>query len=75
MPALIHPRNVPGPIHVTDDCIGCGQCFSGLPEVFAEDEHTYAYVTRQPDTAELLEAVHHAMERCPAECIIEAAAA
>ncbi|MBS0658185.1 MAG: ferredoxin [Verrucomicrobia bacterium] len=71
MPALPHPLNAPGPFHVTDDCIYCGQCTANLPEVFAEAPDGLAYVLRQPAGPELLAEAREAMERCPAESIVE----
>ena len=65
----IHPLNAPGPVFVTDDCIGCAQCYSNLPEVFAEDDCSNAYVARQPETPVLQAEVEEAIERCPVACI------
>lgn len=74
MPVRLHPLNVPGRFHVNDDCIACGQCPANVPEVFAEADDGFAYVARQPESAEDLAAAREAVERCPAESIVETSA-
>ena len=62
--------NVPGPFYVDDNCIDCGVCVETAPNNFAQNEDEgFAYVTKQPQGEEELQACREAMEECPVEAI------
>lgn len=62
--------NVPGPYYVDKTCTFCCVCIEEAPENFKESEDgDHAYVSKQPETPEEVEAVKAAIEGCPSESI------
>lgn len=69
-----HPLNIEGKLYCTDEkidngCIACGICYGQLPEVFAEDDDSYAYVIKEPSSDEL-ELVKELILDCPVGSIV-----
>jgi ferredoxin len=69
-----HPQNINGKLYCTDQsfdsgCIACGQCYGQLPEVFHEDEDTFAFVHKNPTGDELI-IVKELIEDCPTDSIV-----
>jgi ferredoxin len=71
-----HSANAPGPFYVTrpDDpegqgCTACTVCYTEAPELFSEDSEGYAYVSRQPETAEEVALCREQIEACPPTAI------
>ena len=62
--------NVEGPYYVDEDCTACELCVDTDPDHFAmTDDDSYAYVYKQPETDEEIEACEEALEGCPVEAI------
>ena len=63
-------ENVAGKYYVDNSCSGCQVCVSSAPDNFrmSEDEE-YAYVFKQPDNDDEMEACAEAMDGCPEEAI------
>src|ERR671931_427063 len=57
-------ENVPGDFFVDSTCIDCDTCRQIAPEVFGEGDE-YAFVHRQPATAEERRRALHALVSCP----------
>jgi ferredoxin len=60
------PENVPGKWYVDDTCTPCHVCLDEAPELlkYNEDE-TYVYFFKQPESEEELEHAEAALEICP----------
>lgn len=70
MPAMKLQENVPGKYYVTNECNGCGVCFSqALQNFMYSNDSTYYFVYQQPANAREEEDVLRAMETCPMNCI------
>ena len=65
----LHPQNVPGRFFVNRDCIGCDQCRVIAPNHFSGDDQSFAFVSRQPVTAEELKQCEEALGECPVTAI------
>ncbi len=62
--------NVPGKYYVTNECNGCGVCFShALQNFMYSNDSTYYFVYQQPADAREEEDILRAMEICPMNCI------
>ena len=69
-------KNVAGAWYCTDPeddggegCIACSVCYSGAPEIFAEDEEGHAYVKKQPSTDEETALAEEQKDACPVSSI------
>lgn len=63
-------KNVAGKMYVDETCIACDACVLSAPKNFAMNEDDgHAYVVKQPETPEEIEACKEAMEGCPVEAI------
>ena len=63
-------RNVAGKYYVDGECIGCTQCVTLTPDIFAfSDEDDMAYVKRQPRDEEEEGLARQAAEMCPVQSI------
>lgn len=64
------PDNVEGPYYVDEDCTACGLCVDIDPDHFTmNDDESYAYVYKQPETDDEIDACEEALEACPVEAI------
>lgn len=69
-PITIHPENISGLFHVTDECIVCDLCFETAPNTFRlSDDGSQSVVYRQPTDSEELNLAEEALEGCPVEAI------
>jgi glyoxylase-like metal-dependent hydrolase (beta-lactamase superfamily II)/ferredoxin len=73
-PRLAYPDNVPGEFFVDRRCIDCDNCRSLAPQIFVQRPPTgsddgYAYVQRQPVSAEDRRGAIAALAVCPVQCI------
>ena len=61
-----HPENVPGQWYVDTSCALCRLCLEEAPNLitYTRDE-TAVDFSKQPETAEEVEAAQRAMEVCP----------
>ena len=60
------PENVPGKWYVDDTCTPCHVCLDEAPDLLKyNDDETYVYFFKQPDTPELEETAEAALEICP----------
>jgi glyoxylase-like metal-dependent hydrolase (beta-lactamase superfamily II)/ferredoxin len=71
---LAFPENAPGEFYVDRRCIDCDNCRSLAPQVFVQkpptaDADGYAYVRRQPASAEQRRLAIAALAVCPVQCI------
>lgn len=65
-----YDQNVPGPYYVDRECINCDACLLAAENHFKiNEEESYAYVYRQPQTEEEREACQEALEACPVSAI------
>jgi ferredoxin len=65
-----NPENVPGRFYVDDSCIDCDMCRTNAPKFFKRnDEGSYSYVYRQPQTPEEITEAEEAREGCPTDTI------
>ncbi len=63
-------ENVPGKYYVTDDCNGCGLCFSiALQNFKYNDDASYYYILQQPADAREDSDIREAISVCPMDCI------
>lgn len=63
-------ENVPGKMFVDETCIACDACVLSAPKNFAmHEDDGHAYVVKQPETPEEIEACKEAMDGCPVEAI------
>lgn len=64
------PENVPGKWYVDDTCTPCHVCLDEAPNLLKyNDDETYVYFFKQPDTPELEEEAQAAMDICPTAAI------
>ncbi len=75
-PSLKNKKNVAGKFYCTSPedssgsgCIACGMCYGSAPEFFSEDDNGNAYVSKQPTSAEEVEACESALSSCPVSAI------
>lgn len=69
-PGMKLQDNVPGKYYVTDECNGCGVCFSqALQNFMYSNDSTYYFIYQQPIDAGEEEDIRHAIELCPMNCI------
>ena len=69
-PHLKHPDNQPGRFYVDTRCVDCDVCRDTAPDNFSRNNRAgYAYVLRQPETAEELELCREALGVCPVDAI------
>ena len=63
-------ENVPGKYFVDENCIACNSCTSIAPDFFvmAEDDK-YAFVTKQPETADDAALCQDAKASCPTDSV------
>lgn len=67
---LKHPENVPGRFYVDDSCIDCDMCRTTASQFFKrQDENSYSYVYRQPQTPEEIAQAEEARDGCPTDTI------
>lgn len=65
-----YPENVKGKFYVDRACIACDACVTTAPENFSMDENDgHAFLSKQPQTPEEVEACVEAIEGCPVEAI------
>lgn len=65
-----HPKNVPGPFYVVDQCCtACGVPFSEAPGLFAYDETNHCFVKRQPSTQREFDQAFRAAWAAELQCI------
>ena len=64
------PINVLGKYYVDQQCLACAMCTEIAPDCFAHhaEEH-YAYVIKQPVTADEISRCEEAVKSCPCEAI------
>lgn len=65
-------NNAKGVFYVDTECIACDACILAAEQHFKIDtslEPAFAYVVKQPQTAEELDACNEAMDSCPVEAI------
>lgn len=63
-------RNTPGRYYVDDTCIDCDLCRATAPTFFTrDDESSFSYVYRQPETPDEQAAVEECVDMCPAGSI------
>jgi ferredoxin len=65
-------ENVPGPWYVDDTCTPCRVCLDvPLAETLMRynDDETYVYFYKQPETAEEIESANESMAICPQNAI------
>lgn len=59
-------ENVPGPWYVDDTCTPCHVCLDEAPGLLKyNDDETYVYFFKQPESPDELEAAQNAMAICP----------
>ncbi len=64
------PSNVKGKFYVDDQCIACDACVNEAPDNFTmDDDDGHAFVSKQPESLEEVEACNAALEACPVEAI------
>lgn len=64
------PENVPGRYYVDSQCIDCDLCRQTAPANFTRnDDRSYSYVLKQPETSEEEAKCQKAMKECPVEAI------
>jgi ferredoxin len=62
--------NAPGKYYVTDQCDGCGLCFSvALLNFMYSNDSSYYYIYQQPSDDREEEDVREAISVCPMDCI------
>ena len=62
--------NVPGKFYVDTQCIDCDLCRQTAPNNFARnDDKGYAYVSKQPESAEEEAQCQEGMDNCPVQAI------
>jgi ferredoxin len=60
------PENVPGKWYVDDTCTPCHVCLDEAPGMLKyNDDQTYVFVYKQPETADELDAASRALDICP----------
>lgn len=65
-----YPQNVPGKFYTDIRCLDCFVCREIAPAIFKRDDvHNFAYVFRQPATAEEIALCHDCFDRCPCRAI------
>lgn len=64
------PDNEPGKYYVTDNCNGCGLCFSvALQNFMYSNDASYYYILQQPADEREEADIREAMSVCPMDCI------
>ncbi len=63
------PENTPGDYYVDNNCVFCETCIELAPDNFESKNDEYAYVQKQPETAEEEDACEEAMDSCPQDAI------
>ena len=64
------PENAPGSFYVDKECINCDACILVAENHFKTNEDaSFTYVYKQPETEEEKESCEEAMEACPVEAI------
>lgn len=64
--------NEPGKYYVTDDCNGCGLCFTyALQNFMYSSDSSYYYIIQQPADEREVEDIKKAIAVCPMDCIHE----
>lgn len=64
------PENAPGPFYVDKECINCDACILVAENHFKTNEDaSFTYVYKQPETEEERDACQEALEACPVEAI------
>ena len=59
-------ENVPGKWYVDDSCTPCHVCLEEAPKLLKYNEdQTYVYFFKQPESAEELDAAQRALDICP----------
>ena len=65
-----HSDNVPGAWYVDSSCVPCNLCLEEAPALLKYNEDfSYAFFSKQPETPEELEAARRASKACPTEAI------
>ena len=64
------PDNVPGKYYVDSSCIDCDLCRETAPTLFSRnDDGSYSYVSKQPETEEEIQLMTMALNGCPVEAV------
>jgi ferredoxin len=64
------PENVPGKWYVDDACTPCHVCLDEAPQLLKyNDDQTYVYFFKQPETPEENDAAQRALDICPTAAI------
>ena len=64
------PENVPGPWYVDDTCTPCRVCLDEAPQLLKyNDDETYVYFFKQPESPEEITAAENASAICPQNSI------
>lgn len=65
-PASRLPENVPGAWYVDSTCTPCRVCLDEAPALLKyNDDETYVFFFKQPESPEETEAAQRAMDVCP----------
>ena len=65
-------ENAPGKFYVTDECNGCGRCFSvALQNFMYSNDASYYYIIQQPADLREEEDIREAMSVCQMDCIFD----
>jgi ferredoxin len=65
-PASKLPENAPGAWYVDNTCTPCRVCLDEAPALLKyNDDETYVYFVKQPETQEETDAAQRAMDVCP----------
>jgi ferredoxin len=65
-PANKLPENAPGAWYVDNTCTPCRVCLDEAPSLLKyNDDETYVFFAKQPETPEETEAAQRAMDVCP----------
>ena len=63
-------ENVAGKYYVTDECNGCGLCFSlALQNFMYSNDSSYYYIYQQPADEREEADIREAISVCPVDCI------
>ena len=65
-------ENAPGKFYVTEECNGCGRCFSvALQNFMYSNDASYYFIIQQPTDPREEEDIREAMSVCQMDCIFD----